>query len=29
MAIDDDQAPAFASLLLAMLGVEVTARLDP
>jgi uncharacterized protein YjbI with pentapeptide repeats len=29
VAIDDDQAPAFAALLLAMLGVEVTARLDP
>jgi|CXWL01.1.fsa_nt_gi uncharacterized protein YjbI with pentapeptide repeats len=29
VAIDDDQAPVFAALLLAMLGVEVTARLDP
>ena len=29
VAIDDDQAPVFASHLLAMLGVEVTSRLDP
>jgi uncharacterized protein YjbI with pentapeptide repeats len=29
VAIDSDQAPAFASLLLATLGVEVTSRLDP
>jgi hypothetical protein len=29
IAIDAEQEPAFASLLLAALGVEVASRLDP